>query len=181
MRNEASPWLPLAALAVATIVVAGCARAPAPVAEAAGDDRRIAGIDHDRDQHERQLAWQQLDPLQRQRVRDAADAFAGLPADEQARLREEFARLDRSEQRGWLLGPAIGAAWPQLSPLFSYVPEDERQPLLGILRDLDGNELEMLGRIAWRTPPEQRDALRRQLIAVPAANRAAWLWQMTDR
>ena len=127
----------------------------------AGDDGRVLDIDRERDQRERQLAWQQMDAVQRQRVRDAAAAFAALPAAEQAGLRADFARLDRSEQRGWLLGPDIGAAWPQLSPLFSFVPEDERAPLLAILRDLDGNQLEMLGRIAWRTPPEQRDALRR--------------------
>ena len=180
MRSEGSCRWRWAVLAATAIAVAGCTRAPTPVVGIAGDNGRVVDLDEQRDRHERQSAWQQLDALQRQRVRDAAIEFAALPADEQARLRVEFGRLDRSEQRGWLLGPDIGAAWPQLSPLFSYVPEDERQPLLGILRELDENQLAMLGRIAWRTPPEQRDALRRQLIAVPAANRAAWLWQMTD-
>lgn len=175
MRNERALLVAVLALAMA-----GCERASPPAPEAAGD-RQASDSIRQRDLRERQAAWMQLDEAQRQRIRDASAAFAALPADDQARFRAEFAQLDRSEQRGWLLGPDVGASWPQLSPLFSYVPEDERAPLLRILRDMDGDQLAMLGRIAWRTPPERRDALRRELIAVPAANRAAWLSQASER
>lgn len=170
-----------AILLVAAIIVMalpGCQRTPAPQAEAS---QQAVNIVHERDQRERQSAWLQLDEAQRQRIRDAATAFAALPADEQSRFRTEFAQLDHAEQRGWLLGPQIGASWPQLSPLLSYVPEDERTPLLRILHEMSPDELAMLGRIAWRTPPQQRDALRKELLDVPAANRAAWLAQVSER
>lgn len=165
---------------LAVIVMAGCQRAPEPAPQAETNQQAINRV-HERDQRERQSAWLQLDEAQRQRIRDAATAFAALPADEQSRFRAEFAQLDRAEQRGWLLGPQVGALWPQLSPLLSYVPEDERAPLLRILHDMNADELTMLGRIAWRTPPEQRDALRKELMNVPAANRAAWLAQASER
>ncbi|MGG6463245.1 hypothetical protein [Solilutibacter silvestris] len=165
---------------LAVIVMAGCQRAPEPAPQAETNRQAINRV-HERDQRERQSAWLQLDEAQRQRIRDAATAFAALPADEQSRFRAEFAQLDRAEQRGWLLGPQVGALWPQLSPLLSYVPEDERAPLLRILHDMNADELAELGRIAWRTPPEQRDALRKELMNVPAANRAAWLAQVSER
>ncbi|MBS0226793.1 MAG: DUF3106 domain-containing protein [Proteobacteria bacterium] len=178
MRSEGAGLRVFATLVM--VLVAGCQRTPPPMAETSAGQQRI-DLDRQRDQRERQSAWLQLDDAQRQRIRDAATAFATLPADEQSRFRAEFAQLDRSEQRGWLLGPQIGALWPQLSPLLSYVPEDERAPLLRILHEMHPDELAVLGRIAWRTPPEQRDALRKQLIDVPAANRGAWLSQMSDR
>ena len=175
MRNDRVLMLAFVAMAA---IAAGCRRTPAPdqaVAAGPGSDAR------QRDARESESAWLQLDEAQRQRVRDAAMAFGALPTDEQSRLRAEFARLDRSEQRGWLLGPQIGALWPQLSPLFSYVDEDARAPLLHILHDMNAEELAMLGRIAWRTPPEQRDALLKEVIAVPAANRLAWLLSVSAR
>ncbi|MBW8824022.1 MAG: hypothetical protein JF567_07325 [Xanthomonadales bacterium] len=177
MRNERARWL---AMATALIIVAGCQRPASPVSQAPAD-RQDADVSRQRDQRERQSAWLQLGDTERQRIRAAATAFAGLPADEQSRYRAEFAQLDRAEQRGWLLGPQIGALWPQLSPLFSYVPEDQRAPLLRILHEMSADELAMLGRIAWRTPPEQRDALRKELIDVPAASRAAWLVRVSER
>ncbi len=167
-------------IAMIAMAIAGCQRTPAPTPQAEANPQAV-DIVHARDQRERRSAWLQLDEAQRQRIRDAATAFAALPVDEQSRFRAEFAQLDRAEQRGWLLGPQVGAAWPQLSPLFSYVPEDERAPLLRILHDMDPDELAMLARIAWRTPPEQRDALRKEFIEVPAANRAAWLSQASER
>lgn len=178
MRSELTGLCVLATFVLA--MVAGCQRTPPPMAETSAGQQRI-DIDRQRDQRERQSAWLQLDEAQRQRIRDAATAFAALPVDEQSRFRAEFAQLDRAEQRGWLLGPQIGASWPQLSPLLSYVPEDERAPLLRILHEMNSDELAMLGRIAWRTPPERRDALRKQLIDVPAATRAAWLGQVSER
>ena len=174
MRSERARWLAIA------MIMAGCQRTPAPPPLAETNPQGV-DIGHARDQRERQAAWRQLDETQRQRIHAAATAFAALSADDQSRLRAEFAQLDRSEQRGWLLGPQIGALWPQLSPLLSYVPEDERAPLLRILHEMDGDQLQMLGRIAWRTPPELRDAMRKELIEVPAANRVAWLSQMSER
>ncbi|PNS08534.1 hypothetical protein [Solilutibacter silvestris] len=180
MRGECGRW---SVALVLVALVAGCDRATTTTSAETGDDgaQRLGEIATLRQQHERQSAWLQLPEAQRQRIRDAATAFAALPAAEQTRFRGEFAQLDHSEQRGWLLGPDAGALWPQLSPLFSYVPEDERAPLLGILHEMNADELQALGRIAWRTPPEQRDALRKELIAASPANLPAWLASASQR
>lgn len=182
MRSDRLTWVLFASLALA---MAGCDRAPVATETVANSpDPSAQALSERRDQREqreRQSAWLQLSEGQRQRIRDAATAFVALPADEQTRLRTEFVQMDLAEQRGWRLGPDIGAAWPQLSPLFSYVPEDERASLLAILRGMNTDELQALGRIAWRTPPGQRDALRRELIGLPVANIPAWLASTAQR
>lgn len=178
MRSDHVAWVLFASLALA---MAGCERTPVPPVAVNNTGEHASQLSGQRDQRERQSAWLQLGEGQRQRIRDAATAFVALPADEQTRLRTEFAQTDLAEQRGWRLGPDIGAAWPQLSPLFSYVPEDERASLLAILRGMNTDELQALGRIAWRTPPEQRDALRRELIGLPVANIPAWLASTAQR
>ena len=179
MRSERA--IQIVVIAVMAMAAMGCQRAPSATQQTGGGTQRPTEMSTQREQRERQTAWLQLDEAQRQRVRDAESAWAALSASEQAQMRTEFAQLDHSEQRGWLLGPQIGALWPQLSPLFSYVPEEERAPVLRILHEMNADELQALGRIAWRTPPEQRDALRKELIDVPAANRASWLAKASER
>lgn len=114
---------------------------------------------------ERWLAWQRLPPAQRGAVRAAGDAFATLPPEQQAALREEFAAQPLDLQRGWLLGPVLGARWAQLEPLLMQVPDQEREPLLSRLQAMDASALDALAVVAQRTPPQSREALRRRLLA----------------
>lgn len=126
-------------------------------------------------------AWQRLDPVEQRRVREAASAFQALPPARQAELRAQFAALDAMERRGWLLGPALGADWVALQPLFGFVGADEREALLAALRGLGPEARAQLARLAHRTPPQARAALRRELLAQPPERRAAWLEAAAQR
>lgn len=113
---------------------------------------------------ERWLAWQRLPAPQRAAVRAAGDAFVVLPPERQAALREEFSAQPLDLQRGWLLGPVLGARWAQLQPLLMQVPDEEREPLLARLHAMDAASLDALAVRAQREPPQSREALRRDLI-----------------
>jgi hypothetical protein len=116
---------------------------------------------------ERWEAWQRLPVAERHAVRAALAAFAALPAEERQALRAEFAALPGDLQRGWLLGPTLGARWPLLQPLLQQVPADEREPLLARLHAMDPAALDAFAAIARRTPPQARDALRREVAGLP--------------
>ncbi|MBN8792822.1 MAG: DUF3106 domain-containing protein [Stenotrophomonas nitritireducens] len=128
----------------------------------------------------RYAAWRALPESERQRVRRAAATMAALPAAEREALRDRFLGLDRLHRDGWRLGPQLGAQYPKLQPLLGYLPEHQREPMLALLRQLDAAQLAQLGVLSQRTPPQERDALRDQLLAVPAAGRADWLRQKTE-
>lgn len=125
-------------------------------------------------------AWQALPPTERARLRLAATAFAALPADEQQALRARYQALDESERRGWRLGPALGADYAALHALFAQVPEAQREPLLAVLRTLTPGERADLAVLAQRTPPQARDALRRELLSTAAEQRVHWLRRRVD-
>ena len=116
---------------------------------------------------ERWETWQRLPAPERDAVRAALAAFAALPAKERQALREDYAALPGDLQRGWLLGPTLGARWPLLQPLLQQVPADEREPLLAHLHAMDPAALDAFGAIARRTPPQARDTLRRELAGLP--------------
>ncbi len=128
-----------------------------------------------RERRESWLAWRALPADQRGQVRAAAMAFDALDGAQQQALRAQFAQEDASQRRGWLLGPALGASFAALQPLLMQVPAVERKPLLDALRTLTPSERIDLGVLAQRTPPQQRDALRRALLSTADGNRAAWL------
>ena len=124
---------------------------------------------------ERWQAWQALPADERAQVRASATAFAALPATEQQQLRARFAALDGSLRHGWLLGPTLGASYAALQPLLQQVPPAQREPLLAALRSMTPGERIDLALLAQRTPPQARDALRRELISTAAGNRQRWL------
>ena len=55
------------------------------------------------------------------------------------------------------------------------MPAAQREPLLALLRTMTPAERNDLAVLAQRVPPQQRDALRRGLLATNAGNRTAWL------
>jgi hypothetical protein len=134
-----------------------------------------------RAQREHWQAWQALPADQKLAVRAAALAFAALPADRQQALRAQYAQRDATQRHGWLLGPALGAAFEGLQPLLLQVPPAQRAPLLGALYAMTPAERADLVVLAQRTPPQQRDALRRGLLSTSEANRGAWLQAQLDR
>ncbi len=120
-------------------------------------------------------AWQALPADERQRVEAAAQAWRALPPDQQQALRARYDDLDASERRGWLLGPTLGADYPRLHPLLAQLPIAQRDAVLRALRDATPAERADLAVLAQRTPPQDRDALRTQWLAVASARRADWL------
>ncbi len=126
-------------------------------------------------QREHYAAWRALPATARGDGAAAALAFALLPEQEQQELHARFAALDRSSQRGWLLGPALGADYPKLQPLLAQLPGGEHAPLLAALQSMDAGERADLAVLAHRIPPQERDALRRALLSTSADNRGAWL------
>lgn len=123
----------------------------------------------------RYRAWQDLPNYDRARVRAAASGYAQLPMDEREELRAQFAALDESEQRGWLLGPELGADYPALQPLLAQVPANEHEALLTALREMDSRQRRDLAVLVQRTAPHDRDQLRRELVSTAAENRGQWL------
>lgn len=123
----------------------------------------------------RYRAWRELGEAERAQVHQAQARMAALPADQQRALHTRFDAMDRLHRDGWRLGPTLGAHYVQLQPLFGYVPPEQRDVLLGLLHSLDAEQLRQLAVISQRTPPQERDALRNELLAQAPAARGAWL------
>lgn len=130
---------------------------------------------------EQYQAWQALPASERAQVQVVATHYAAMPPDVRAAWRAQFDALDRSEQRGWLLGPSLGADYARLQPLLAQAPEAQREPLLRVLQAMTSQQRAELGVLAQRTPPDARDTLRRELLAVSPAERSDWLWRRLQR
>ncbi|UYB52895.1 hypothetical protein OCJ37_02710 [Xanthomonas sp. AM6] len=172
--ERSAPSAEEAAAAAATPPADG---APAPAATAVAAPPALTPAQL----RERQAAWDALNAPVQARLRQVANAFAGLPVEQQHTLRAQFAALDALERHGWLLGPELGSEYWALQPLFGYVPDAQRQALLGLLRTLPAEQREHLALLSQRTPPQDRAALRRDLLAQAADTRAAWLRQRATR
>ena len=120
-------------------------------------------------------AWRALPAVERMRLRDTAARWRLLASEEQAALRARFDALPTDARHGWWLGPELGRHWPRVAPLFAFAPEAQRVPLLALLRAADAVDIDVLERLAQITPPEERDALRLDLLRVPAAQRRTWM------
>lgn len=127
------------------------------------------------DARARYAAWRALGEAERTRVRQAQARLASLPPDQQQALRTRFEAMDRLHRDGWRLGPRLGAHYADLQPMFGYVPPAQRPAVLSLLTALDDAELARLSVISRRTAPQDRDALRAELLSLPPAARAAWL------
>ena len=120
-------------------------------------------------------AWRALPEGERERIRQAAARFNALPADQQQRMRQQFQAQDQAFRAGWRLGPQLGLEFPKLHGLFGFVPPEQRETALAVLRQLSPAQLAQLALVAQRTPPQERDAVRSAFLAVPAAERDSWL------
>jgi hypothetical protein len=120
-------------------------------------------------------AWQALPEAERALLRGAAQRHALLTPDARQALQAQFEQQPADARHGWWLGPWLGAEWPRIAPLFAYVQPDERDALLAWLRQASPADLHALQRLAQTTAPEQRQAVRRQLLGMPPVARSAWL------
>lgn len=129
----------------------------------------------------RYRAWRELGEAERAKVRQAQARVAALPPEQQRALHTRFEAMDRLHRDGWRLGPVLGAHYVRLQPLFGYVPPAQRDVLLRLLQGLDPEQLQQLAVISQRTPPQERDALRDELLAQAPAARGAWLQRKLGR
>jgi len=150
----------------------GMATAPAAVAPVPWASLDAAGR---ADARARYAAWRALGESERARVRQAQTRLSGLPADQQQALRTRFDAMDRLYRDGWRMGPRLGTWFADLHPLFGYLPATQRPAALALLTSLDDAQLARLSVISRRTAPQDRDALRAELLALPPGAREAWL------
>lgn len=132
------------------------------------------------ERRERYAAWRRLSPDEQAQLKVVAARWQRLDPAQQQAWRERFAALDGSERRGWLLGPALGVAYPRLQPLLAQVPPQERGPLLRVVRELTPAQRADLAVLVQRTPPQARAALRRELLSTSVEQRPAWLVRRLD-
>lgn len=128
-----------------------------------------------RELRSQQAQWQALPESERSRIREAARRLAALPADQQQSLRATFAAQDARFRDGWRLGPTLGAQFPKLEGLFGFLPVEQRDTALSVLRQLTADQLAQLTLIAQRTPPQERDTVRAAFLALAPADRDHWL------
>lgn len=133
------------------------------------------------DLRERYAAWRALPPAEQLEVQAAMQRYAALPPDQQLALRQEFDALDRSQRRGWLLGPVLGADYAALQPLLAQLPQSEHRSMLQVLRTMTPLQRADLAMLVQRTPPQERGALRRELLSTAPINRDDWLRQRLAR
>jgi len=192
----------LLALAFGVAVLTATATAPPPAAPPAAEAVRVRGslpspmdpaqrarlqqrvkawdalpLEQRLERRARYAAWRALTASERAQLRAMAAQVAGFdPVREQA-LRSQFETLDQSEQRAWRLGPHLGAHYDALQPLLAYVPRGQRPALLAMLRSMPAGQHADLAVLIQRTPPQERQALRDDLLALSANQRGAWLKQ----
>ena len=122
-------------------------------------------------------AWEALSLTERERVRAAAARIAALSPEQGRALREAFEALPSDQRQDWWLGPDIGADFARLRPLFAYTPENERPGLLALLRALSPAARTDLALLARRLPANERELLRRDLLAATPETREALIRQ----
>ncbi len=118
-------------------------------------------------------AWASLSPDEQAWVRESASRFVASDAAAQVAAREAFEALPAQAREPWWLGPALGEWFSPVQPLFAYVPEDQRPPLLSMLRALSPQAREDLALLARRLPAAERERLRRALLEAPEHEREA--------
>ena len=117
--------------------------------------------------------WQWLVPSERVALEHAATSFSALTPMQQQSLRVGFAGLPDDARDLWSQGPALGRALPALAPLFEFVPADERDALLAIVRVLTPALRTALAERIATMPRPERERLRRTLIATAPDGYAA--------
>lgn len=129
----------------------------------------------------RYQAWLQLSAGERDSLRALAAQVDAFPPERKQALRAQFDTLDDVQRRGWRLGPVLGRDYPSLHPLLAYVSAPQRLPLLVRLRNMDAQQRADLAVLAQRTPPQDRQSLRSELLSVPPAQITAWLRKKLDQ
>jgi hypothetical protein len=146
---------------------------------------------------DRAAEFQALPPLQRVELRARFARFrelspelrSGLLANarglaqaapvEQQRLRAEFAALPLAVRRGLMAGKSAELA-ELAREAFAFVPAEERDATVALLRGLSAREHALLRAMSRRLDPAQRETLRGELLAAEPAERAGLILARAD-
>src|SRR5690606_11670749 len=118
-------------------------------------------------------AWQQLGPEGRATARAAATWLAQLPSDQQDGYTVRFQALPPERQARFLRDAATREVFDTIDAAFPFVPEAARAETLALVRGLEPAARIALRDQARRMSPQQREALRKRLLALPADMRSA--------
>jgi len=122
---------------------------------------------------ERFEAWRQIGPQGRAQVRAASDWLSVQPAERQQALLLQFSDLPPPQQAAFLRDAATRDAFDTVDAVFPFVPETERGETIALVRSLDPASRAKLREATRRMSPKDREALRRKLLELPPAQRAA--------
>lgn len=132
-------------------------------------------------QREAYAAWRALDLHDRERIAQAARRYQAATTEQRSAWRAAHDALSPDQARAWLLGPDAGADVLRLRPLFAFVPAGERDRTLAVLRALPAESIDDLEHLVRRMPAARREGFRQELMAQPAAARAAWIREQRGR
>lgn len=121
---------------------------------------------------ERHARWRSFDAATRSTLRALEAGFARATPEQQATLRTQHQALPEAVRRGLLAGKSAELA-ELARDAFAFVPEDERERTLDLLRELGATEHGLLQRMARRLDPAARESLRSELLAADPAARAS--------
>ncbi len=118
-------------------------------------------------------AWQQLGPEGRAIARAAAAWLAQLPQERQDERLAQFGALPPERQNRFLRDAATRDVFDTIDAAFPFVPEAARAETLALVHGLAPSARAALREQAKRMSPQQRETLRRKLLALPADERGA--------
>lgn len=118
-------------------------------------------------------AWQQLGPEGRATARAAATWLAQASPEQQQELADTFQALPLNQQSRFLRDAATRDVFDTIDAVFPFVPETARTETLALVRALQPAARTALREQAKRMSPQQREALRKKLLALPADARAS--------
>jgi len=124
---------------------------------------------------QRLQAWESLSPAQREALKEGSRRFAELPPNLQEQARERFRELPLEARLAYLLPAEQRAAAALAQRLFPFVGEGEREASLAMLAGLGKDGRNRFEQMARRMSPQQREALRQRLLALPPEQRQQFL------
>lgn len=120
-------------------------------------------------------AWEQMDPATRERAIQTGAHFSTLPESVQQRWRERFEALPEQQRQSHLFDLSTRAVISLARELFPFIPAQDHNATLAMLRELDETQVAALRSRLARLPPARRDAFRQSLLEMDAEARTAEL------
>jgi len=119
--------------------------------------------------------WHSLAGADQQQLVALKSRHQVAPPSERTMLDRAFEALTPAARRALLPSVQADDLRALAQAVFQFVPADEETPTLAMLATLDSAEQAQLRTRVARMPPWQREALRRELLAMSIDARRAWL------